>query len=337
MKNLLYDSENTIIFMRLSVVITDSVLYVGSWMMLKRINFRTFIQRFSIFLLVLINSSLILVDHVHFQYNGILLGILFIAISFTGKNPFLVTFFFGTLILMKHLFVSLLPVFMCAVICQAYSTKPRINSIVQLATIIAVALGLLFAAFGPFVLMDGSVQLYQMFKRLFPFDRGLIHAYWAPNIWAMYVFMDKVLYFISSRVLKFQIEIENRANLYNSSSGKIGNYVLAFLPTVSAFQCLVAVLGIITAISIFAVLPKVRYIVVIRSLVFASYTSFMLGYHVHEKAIIIPFILQTFLIYESQDDRVLYLFLIVSATISIFPLIYGGLEWQLKGEYCFAF
>lgn len=59
----------------------------------------------------------------------------------------------------------------------------------------------LAAAFIPFVYFGDRTpneEVLKLFHRMFPFGRGLLHEYWAPNVWSLAATADKVL----QRVLK---------------------------------------------------------------------------------------------------------------------------------------
>lgn len=246
----------------------------------------------SIGILVLCNIGLFFVDHIHFQYNGILLGLLLLCLDSARRGYYhLVAVYFSILVLMKHLFAPLaliFGVFLVDSYCLApFRSKIDFNSFflcfrrfLQLATI---ALLLVALAIGPIwisscipssslsisrsshpVLLGSTwvsnfvIQIQQLIARLFPFGRGLVHAYWAPNIYAIYCFMDKILgvsfvqRWISKLaafggiVIDFPVLLtstlpreKNPAvvmeGLASSTSGLVGDFVMNFLPTLSPF------------------------------------------------------------------------------------------------------
>lgn len=70
--------------------------------------------------------------------------------------------------------------------------------------------------------------MQQVLSRLFPFGRGLCHAYWAPNFWVFYILLDKVLSFV---LLKLGFDIP--APKASFTGGLVGNFSqFAVLPQV---------------------------------------------------------------------------------------------------------
>jgi alpha-1,3-glucosyltransferase len=73
LSNLEYDSPATVLFQRASVSATGLVLAAAAWYATRGPEGSKPRAQLLFFLLVA-NSGLLLVDHIHFQYNGILLG-----------------------------------------------------------------------------------------------------------------------------------------------------------------------------------------------------------------------------------------------------------------------
>lgn len=143
---------------------------------------------------ILLSPGLLIIDHIHFQYNGFLYGILILSIVMARKSSSLLLsgMLFAALLCLKHIYLYLAPAYFVYLL-RAYCLGPRSVFDIRILNCLKLGLGIGLVAglaFGPFVYYG---QIQQLRSRLFPFSRGLCHAYWAPNVWAMYSFSDRVL------------------------------------------------------------------------------------------------------------------------------------------------
>ena len=143
---------------------------------------------------ILLSPALLIIDHIHFQYNGFLYGILILSMVSARKQSTILFggLLFAALLCFKHIYLYLAPAYFVYLL-RAYCLSSKSMFRIRFNNCIKLALGLFgifAAAFGPFGYWG---QTHQVLDRLFPFSRGLCHAYWAPNVWAMYSFTDRVL------------------------------------------------------------------------------------------------------------------------------------------------
>lgn len=337
--------------------------------------------------LAVFNSGLILLDHVHFQYNGMLLGILLLSISFVlrsmemttvlvdpnstvqnkGKSKMLQdnylvavttaaagtrrrrrreiigSLLFAWLVTFKHLYITLGPVYFFYMLGRVIHPRRRPTSMVlqggmlvgddveggncwwhQIKFLFLLAISVFLTIMLPFLpflasdFMNWKGQLMQILSRLFPFhQRGLCHDYWAGNVWALYKFAEKFY------------------NKFLVISPKNGAVSMEVTPLIAAVCLLVALVPVMIcswkiARNTLNYCPHQRQKGFIYCIVYASLSSFMLSYHVHEKAIMTAIVPMIFLSVTDKTSAKLFLRMSTLGHFGLLPLLYKPTELLLK-------
>ncbi|XP_022079584.1 probable dolichyl pyrophosphate Glc1Man9GlcNAc2 alpha-1,3-glucosyltransferase isoform X2 [Acanthaster planci] len=342
--NLNYATQATVVFQRLSVILTDFVFvfavkeYCSS--LAKRCGRREYAQllekpQFVLAVLLVGNFGLILLDHIHFQYNGFLYGLMLLSLARISEGRNLEgAFWFAVLLNFKHIYLYIAPAYFVYLLrCYCFTRNNRDGgvqwtslSFSRLFSLGAIVISVFAVSFGPFIAMG---QLPQVLSRLFPFKRGLCHSYWAPNFWALYNVADK-----AATVAGLRLELLSAESLQDQAAsmtgGLVQEYNHAVLPSVPPIATLI--LTVLTALP--ALLHLWRYPSgprgFIRCLTLCAYSSFMFGYHVHEKAILLVIIPLSLLAMESLKDAQVFLIVSVVGHYSLFPLLFTQDETPIK-------
>ncbi|XP_048132670.1 probable dolichyl pyrophosphate Glc1Man9GlcNAc2 alpha-1,3-glucosyltransferase isoform X2 [Rhodamnia argentea] len=292
-------SDSVVLFQRITVIAADSCLFYAVYRLTRKCEPR---KGRLIWALVIWSPMLLIVDHVHFQYNGFLLGILLLSISYLSEGKDLAGgCLFAILLCFKHLFAVAAPVYFVYLLRRCFRGT-FVRGFGRLSALGVAVIAIFAAAYGPFIYHG---QMQQVIRRMFPFGRGLCHAYWAPNMWVFYIVMDKVLSFVLRR-LGFDIQMPAAS----FTGGLVGNS------------------------SPFAVLPQAwrnpQPKDAARWIAYAYTSGFLFGWHVHEKAslhFVIPLALTAV---QSLGDAKHYFWLSIVSCYSLFPLLYEAQEYPIK-------
>lgn len=315
----------TIFFQRSSVIITEITLfgslqwYINTTPESDNNKFEKY-RAFAIAASLVLSPGLLIIDHIHFQYNGFMYGILVASIVAARNNRMLLCgLLFSVLLCFKHIYLYLAPAYFVYLLRVYILKNNRLNvdNAVKLGTVV---LGVFAIAFGPFIYYG---QIPNILERLFPFSRGLTHAYWAPNMWAFYSFVDRVL----------GILYKNSTN--SITRGIVGDVTFAVLPDIQPRLTFFLTLfyQILASIPLFLWPSHDRFL---ATLTLCGFASFLFGWHVHEKAVLL--IIFPFSFLALHDRRVLLSFipLVVAGYISLFPLIFTSGELLVKVLYTFV-
>ncbi|KAI3918579.1 hypothetical protein MKX01_041899 [Papaver californicum] len=318
-KGLNYESDLVIYFQRVSVIVSDLCLFYGVYRLSKTLDIK---KRRILSILIIWSPSLIIVDHIHFQYNGFLLGILLISLSFLEEGKDLVGgFFFAVLLCFKHLFAVAAPLYFVYLL-RHYCKGGFAKSIGRFV-MMGIAVGMVFAiAFGPF-LYTGQIQ--QVLHRMFPFGRGLCHAYWAPNFWVFYIILDKGLAYL---LAKLGFNIQTPAASF--TGGLVGDSSpFSMLPRVTP---LATMLLVVLALSpcLFKAWRDPQPRMITRWVAYAYTCGFLFGWHVHEKASLHFMIPLAIVSIKSIEDAKHYFLLSIVSCYSLFPLLFEAKEYPIK-------
>lgn len=170
--------------------------------------------------------------------------------------------------------------------------------------------------------------LVQVLSRLFPFARGLCHAYWAPNAWALYSALDKVAAAAGARAGL----LSRAASAANMAGGIVGVSSYVVLPNVGGGTCAALVLlAMLPCLVALWRAPRQQAGAMLGpAIAYANLCGFMFGYHVHEKAALTVEVPLALAAVGSSDWGQLYVLFSTAAHVGIFPLLFSTQEVPIR-------
>lgn len=265
--------------LRTTVLFSDLILILGVYYLCTTLHPFSHHSSALAASLILLSPALTLIDVLHFQYNNLPLGLLFLSLTalYRRKGP-LGAFLFSLALNAKHTFLPLTPPIAIHLLLLLPSPISRPSATLKSLLHTAIATILPFAILWfPFYFHHGQTGILIILRRLFPFSRGLLHANWAANAWALYAAMDIVLSFITGNPVhttRGHIAIENPFSVLPNPTP----VVCAVLILVTSVPTIIMQLRMREQLA-----SKIALLISISS--FAS-VSFVFGWHVHEKAVL---------------------------------------------------
>lgn len=258
-------------YMRITAIISELIFYIPAVVVYTRWMGRYYnkapaIDQTTIAAAILFLPDLTIIDHGHFQYNSVMLGLSLMAVNnLLYDNLALASICFVFSIGFKQMALYYAPVFFFYLL--SLCVFPSFNILKLIYIAVSVLFALLFL-FGPFVYAGGLIQIQQIVFRMFPFGRG--------------IFEDKV------------------ANFWCATNVVIKYKSLLTVQQLQKLSLLLTLIGI--SPSCFMIFKKSNKRLLAWCLSSCSMSFFLFSFQVHEKSILLPWMPITLLLNEVDPD-----------------------------------
>ncbi|ORY81881.1 glycosyl transferase [Protomyces lactucae-debilis] len=270
------------LFMRHSVIASELLTYIPAVLLFSSLNKDTVLHRTVTTLTVLLQPAVLLIDHGHFQYNTVMLGLMTASLYFMMQGKVnLAAGAYVACLAFKQMGLYYAPVVFAYLLSVTYQ-QPHRFVLLGMTTVAAFAL-----FFGPFLLVGGVSGLQQVIIRMFPFGRGL--------------FEDKVanLWCAINVVYKLKAHIKGE--------------------TLQRMSLLFTLLGVLPASIKVFLKPQPKVLLLATSS--CAWAFFLFSFQVHEKSVLLPLLPTTLLLYSSHLYKSWIGYINIVAIFSLWPLL----------------
>ncbi|KAK2078822.1 hypothetical protein QBZ16_003662 [Prototheca wickerhamii] len=278
------ETELSKLTMRWTVLASDVLVFFPAALALARLAPVTSgrpSKELTVLVNLLLSPALILIDHGHFQYNCINLGLAVAATALALRGRLLIAaFFFVAALSHKQMLLFYSPAFFAYMLGLALRRPTWPGKISLFGKLAGTVIASFAALWAPFI--GSSTHLLAVLGRIFPSSRGLFEDYVA-NFWC-----------VSSLAIKWRRLLSQRQLL-----------ALCALCTLAAF---------LPALCCTLARPSRRALLL--ALANASLAFFLFSYQVHEKSVLVPLVAL-----GTLGDRDLSRLAQFAAVFSMLPLL----------------
>eukprot|EP00727_Mastigamoeba_balamuthi_P006075 m51a1_g2087 putative probable dolichyl pyrophosphate glc1man9 c2 alpha- -glucosyltransferase (801) ;mRNA; f:1514885-1518305 len=278
-----------------------------------------------------LSPALLLVDHVHLQYCGMMHGLLVLAAGSAWSSSYLsATIAFSLLLNFRPSFACLAPAFALHVFRAHCFASPRVSvfesprrwreafQMPRFLQLVAGAVVIFLLSFGPFL-----GDLPELLSRILPTGKGPCNVYWAPNFWALYNVADKAV---------------AAAARYVRGAAPMSFHDAATAAASQTFEVLPAPTPEITLVLFFLTLIPILWRVwkepspqrFVLSLVQSGASYFLFGWQMQETAILMAIIPLYLLAGQAPCYARWAIVISTAGHAGILPLIYTPMEIPIK-------